>query len=160
MFLLAIENDTAGLPPILRDLIWFGMGVAALVSIWDKLSGKAWVRLIMKELTKNGGNSVKDQVIAAAKDSKEALELSNKMNRKIQGISSRQKSHIITVDRGMREIKDEQALIKKEQLDADKKLARFIVHEANGSLTTARLVQEERELLEKMERDKPHDNEL
>jgi hypothetical protein len=62
-------------PPLVKWLVTIAVAVAAVVKIWKDVQGNKWAGVVMKELTNNGGSSMKDQVSRAATDSKEALDI-------------------------------------------------------------------------------------
>lgn len=71
-------------PTVIKWLVWASVGVAAIISIWKNLGSKIVQDLIQRELTTNGGTSVKDKVNSAAKDSKEDLELTKGLARRVE----------------------------------------------------------------------------
>jgi hypothetical protein len=123
------EVNTTGFPMWLRTLVFISVGVAAVVTIWRNIHGADWMRVVVKELTKNHGLSVKDEVSAAAQDSKEALALAKLLDERTAEMMSNQEA------------------IKKEQADLEKRLCRFIIHQANNTLNNAHLIEEEKKRL-------------
>lgn len=130
------QYTTSDMPGFLRYLIWASLGIAAWLSIWKSLKDSNALKFILSELTSNHGASVKDFAKRAAEDSTKALRL----------IVSEAKKRA-KLAKEIREGKKRQIEIEAHLMSLDSKLARYIVHEANNSLQTSLLLEEEKTLL-------------
>lgn len=100
-----------------------------------KVHTSAQAEVIKNELTKNGGDSVKDKVDQAAKDSTTAVVQNQEIISQNEGIIERIKQVEIIV-------------------------ARFICHQAKNDLARSKLLEEEAKLIEQMKVDQtPHNDE-
>jgi hypothetical protein len=142
------ENvNTDGFPSWLKALIWVSMGLAAASVIWDKVHGREFARIILKELTTNGGKSMKDEVTRGMIDSKEAL----KISKEIQVLQKQQHNDLdgrmAKVEVGVEDLKMRLGGVDDRVATLEKEFARFIKHQANNDLNRSALMKEAVDLL-------------
>lgn len=149
--ILAESLTDPSMPVWIRNLIWFAAALGAIVgilgaavTIWNRLHmtsvmGKIGASLttLSKEMTPNGGASMKDQMAAcaadskralelaiptakdskdAAKDSKEALELTVKLGQQQQVFSNQQKAYLEDISEVKKDVRGLEGDVKR--LDA------------------------------------------
>jgi hypothetical protein len=100
-------------------------------------------------LSSNGGNSVKDIVTRAARDAAKAAEDSRKALDLAVSLDKRTKRNGKRLSTTVREVGE----LKAQTLEIEKRMARYVIHEANNTLHHSRLVEEEKELLDKLDRE-------
>lgn len=133
------EASAELLPPLARLILAYaaaivGIGAAGKVlwAWWTQVRhGLGQIQTIVKELTPNGGNSVKDKVNQAAADSKAALELTIEL-RKQQARDRRE------IRRLKKQLAEHAATMGQEK----DWLARCIAHFIRGDLHDSRLIRE------------------
>ena len=109
---------------------------ARLAAVEDMQKVLPTLKLIAAEFRPNGGSTFRDKLDSAAKDAKEAKDLSAAQVE--QGKQQQKQIDAIKIDVGH---------IREEMFDVDKRMARFIVHEARNDLNTSKLAHEAEQLL-------------
>lgn len=145
-----------GMPTGLKFLMYLVFGLYAIKQGYD-----VWAaREIKKELSTNGGESVKDKVNQAAKDSKKAAEDSQTalglfaaMSQTLRATNRRIRTSI----KELGQLKGQVNHIQEQQLDLEHRFARYVVHEARQDLGTSSLAKEEAKRLGQELEGKPCD---
>jgi Fe2+ transport system protein B len=136
--------NTPDMPSLLKGLLWFSAAVGAVGVIWTQLHLRKLLAQVLNELSRNGGDTVKDLVTRAARDAKQAADDSKTALTQNEKLDRRMR-------RAARKIKtatEKQAQFELQMLEMDKKFTRLVVHEANNDLHASNLAKEARKRLE------------
>jgi hypothetical protein len=135
------------MPQWLKVMLWIAAFLAAAKTIYTHLEIRRAVRGISNELSRNGGDTVKDIVTRAAADSKKAAEDSRKALDLSVSLDRRMRRHGKRLTIATRK----QVEFEQRMKDLYEKFARYVVHEAKNDLHASRLFEEEKRVVEKLE---------
>lgn len=132
---------------VIKWIIWLAMASAAITVLYRNLKTWGILERVARELQPNGGNTLKDKVNAAAKDSKDTLELVQDLEGRINSHEKKFASH----GRAMKSIKKSvlsmASRIDKHEKDMETMFARFVSHAGRNTLNASSLLAQEEALL-------------
>lgn len=137
-----------GAPKALVFLVYLAVTLAAAMSIWKSINGKKWKDVILRELQPDGGKSMKDLMLKTSADSKQALD-------KTEEVLTNQtmfQVRIAKLEQTLDSLTARQTRLEFEQVDTEKRMARFIIHEVRNSLNASNLRKEAEKILEESEK--------
>jgi hypothetical protein len=138
------------MPQPLKYLIWAAVGLAAMGTIWKVIQGHEILKIVLKELTTNSGSSMKDKLDQAAKDSKEALDVS----REALEVCKRLDPKVTAIVRHQRMMDQELSGVREGLSQVKTTIARQIIHTVHNDMHTSELLKEEQRILEEEEKRK------